>query len=356
MKRILTGCFLFLSVCSLCALPGCTSKFLKYDKPDQLQKNEEFNQAVKIEKAEEVPAPGPAEPAPVVVQPPPVLTKAKSKKVSRKKKTVTGVAHAEETPAVPTPRQPDLEDMEGFPPGKRRPLVDPYRVGEVVTHDVHYFAVSAGELKLKVEPFQQVNGRKAYTFVTELKSSSLFSKFYSVDDRVETLVDFEDLVPRVFSLHVKETGQLREARSLFDMTKMSATYWEKKVTEKSGVEEKKQQWDILAYSQNVFSAAFYMRVFKWEVGKEYAFSVADDEKNLLFKGTALRKEKLQTDLGPFDAIVIKPVITTRGVFTPVGDIFIWLSDDEHKYVLRIESKIKIGTLVSEVTKIEPGKP
>jgi hypothetical protein len=254
---------------------------------------------------------------------------------------------------APGKREPDIEDDEGF--AGRRPLKDPFHVGEVVTYDVHYFKVSAGTMKLKVDPMVNVNGKKAYNFVTELKSSSMFSSFYSVQDRVETFVDFETLVPRVFSLHVKETSQLREAQMVFDEKTLHATYWEKKVTEKSGEEEKKQSWEIQPYSQNVFSAAFYMRNFQWEVGKEISFRVADDEQNLIFKGKCLRKETLDTEMGPKRAIVIKPEVTLKGAFKPVGDIYIWLSDDDRKYVLRIESKIKIGTIVAEAISIKPGR-
>jgi hypothetical protein len=97
-------------------------------------------------------------------------------------------------------------------------------------------------------------------------------------------------------------------------------------------------------------------VFQWEVGKENAFHVADDEKNLIFRAKAVRKEHISTDAGEFDAIVIRPEIELKGKFNPVGDNYIWLSDDDRKYILRIESKIKIGTLVSEVTEIHPGAP
>lgn len=328
------------------------SSFLKYEKSEQLKTNDEFSNAVKIQSVEEAP----------VVPAVPTTTAGKADKkntakltVPRKAVKVKGKTKAAKEDAKPLVRQPDIEDTEGFAVGQRRPLVDPVGVGEVVTHAVTYMGLSAGEVKFKVEPFQIVNGRKSYTFATEIKTAGVFSNFYSVDDRVETLVDFEDLTPRAFSLHVKESGQLREARSFFDNDKLIATYWEKKVTKKSGVEEKKQSWEILPFSQNVYSAIFYMRMFKWEEGKEYSFRVADDEQNIVFKGKVVRREEIETDAGKFKAIVIKPEITVKGAFKPIGDIFFWLSDDEHKYVLRIESKIKIGTLASEAIKITPGK-
>lgn len=355
---------------------GACSSLMKYEKADELKKNEEFEQAVTIVKPSETPTPEvagtpAATPAPSVA-PTPVATPAKTKAGKGKKSTAVISSAEKKAPALKAPakkgkgaaaaavavpevtvRQPELEDSEGFQ--GRRPIVDPFRPGEEVVHDVHYFKVSAGELRLKVEPFSMVNNRKSYTYAIEIKTIGLFSNFYAVDDRVETFVDYEDMVPRVFQLHVKESGQIKEAKMFFDHNKGQATYWEKKVTKEDGEKEKKLQWDILPYSQNVYSAVYYMRNFKWEIGKEYSYRVTNDEENLVFSGKALRREVLQTKLGPMKAIVIQPNIVLKGKFKPIGENLIWLSDDDRRYILRIEAKIKIGTLISEVVSINPGK-
>lgn len=352
-------------------LVSCSSAPLKYEKAKELEVNAEFDKAVRVEevsgteasasksaKKEEIPVAVPKAtpselersltPEKTVQAPAPTPTpKAAKKHVAKVKK-----GKKVEEPVAPIRRQPEIEDDHGFQ--GRRPVKEPYRVGEVVTHDVSYLTFTAGTLKMKLEPMVNVNGRKAYNFVTEIKSYPGYSRIYSVDDRAETFVDYETLVPRTFAVHVKESGQLKEARMLFDDKTGRATFWEKKVTEKNGEEEKKQEWDILPYSQNVFSAIFYMRNFQWEPGKEIAFRVADDEQNLIFKGKCLRRETIDTELGEKQALVIKPEIILKGKFKPVGDIYIWLSDDENKYPLRIEAKIKIGSLVSEVTSITPG--
>lgn len=355
---------------ALAILSSCSSSRLKYERSDELKENQEFERAVVIVAPKdtiESPASALTEAplgAPGKTETPlPAPAKKEIKKVEMSK----GKASVKEKsgqvvappPAVVTEaaliRQPDIEDREGFGPGSRRPLVDPFRVGEEVVHNVNYFKVSAAELKFKVEPFAMVNNRKSYTFAMEIKTGALFSSFYSIDDRVETFVDYMDLVPRVFRLHVKESGQLREANMLFNTEKNLATFWEKKVTKDHGVEEKKQEWEILPYTQNVYSAIFYMRNFQWTVGKEIAFRVGNDKENLIFSGKAIRREVLSTALGPMKAIVIQPNIVLKGKFKSIGDNFIWLSDDDRKYVLRIESKIKIGTLVSEVISIKPGR-
>jgi hypothetical protein len=373
--RIFIGLLVFGSL-------GCTGKHLKYEKEDQLQQNEEFEQRVKIvevpldtgatgssaagdsggvsQGADKGPKKGEGTGArkdetKVLIE----EKKNKKAKKSKKTKQSEGPALSAGVPAAdvsPTQREPDLEDSQGFN-GQRRPLVNPFRVGEEVVHKVYYDShvvnFSAGTLSLKVDPIVEVNGRKSYQFLTSVKSSPWFSSYYAVDDIAVTLMDYDLLIPRVFTLHIKESGQLREVRSFFDFDQNKATYWEKKVTEKSGIEEKKLQWDILPYSQNVFSAIYYLRIFRWEVGREYSFRVSDEAENLVFKAKALLRETLQTELGPKVAIKIKPEFTVKGAFKPVGDIYIWISDDDRKMVLRIECKIKIGSLVSEVTSITP---
>lgn len=328
---------------------GCASKVLQYEQADKLKENQEFQNRIKIEM--------PAEPegAELQAQPEPEATSTTTTiKPAGKKAVTTTTVRVGKVTSKATRRQPELESAVGFE--GRRPVKDPFVVGEKVVHEVSYFAMNAGTITFEVKPFAQVDGHKSYNFYTGIKSASLFESFYAVDDWVTTLVDFETLNPYVYELHVKETSQLREAQALFDQKKNHVTFWEKKVTKKDGKQEKKMEWDMLPYSQNVFSAIFYLRVFQWDVGTEHQFRVAHDNENLVFKAKAIRREKISTDAGDFTALVIKPEIQLEGKFKPTGDNFIWISDDDRKLVLRIESKIKIGTLKSEIVSLRKGAP
>lgn len=367
----------------LSTLSGCGSKFLKYEKESSLKKIDEFDKKVEIVIAEEPPEEPAAETpeeAETVVQnektelkdlgqlktviktqkkttaekKTPLKRPSQKEAAAIKKAAAGSAAHAAQPTQVAkkTKRQPELETSLGF--DGRRPLVDPFHVGEKVVHSVHYFGVNAGRMVLEVKPYAQVNGKKNYHFHIGISTSKWYSGIYSVDDKVTVLMDFETLVPSIFQLHVRESAQLREARMLFEGNQ--ATYWERKVTDKNGEEEKRLNWEIEEYSQSVFSAAFYMRFFDWPLGVENAFRVADDNENLIFRGKAIRKEKLKTDVGTFNAVVVQPQIELKGKFKQVGDIFVWLSDDDRKFILKIESKIKIGTLVSELVELKKGNP
>lgn len=244
------------------------------------------------------------------------------------------------------PDKDTVEDRVGFI--KRRPIKDPFRAGEQVVLDISYFGVSAGDLTLKTNSFVLVNGRKSYHFILTLKTNNFFSKIYLVDDAAETHVDFERLLPWTFQVHVKESKKLKEMRSFFDWPKLKATYWEREVIQDESPQEKKKEWTISPWSQNVFSAVFYLRALNLEVDKKLAFRVADDEKNLVFTAVVLRRETINTDLGEFKTLVVKPQITARGVFQQTGDILFWLTDDDRKFIVKLSAKIKIGTIIGEL--------
>jgi hypothetical protein len=328
---------------------SCTARLLKHQKEAEVQSIEEFSSRVVIE---ETPDQAVVVPTPV---PAPVAKPARSARVRKARQTKSIKSEKKLTAPVILLRQPEMEGVEGFAPGERRPLVDPFRPGERVVHEVSYFAVTAGELVMEVRHFVKVNQRKHYQFFIGVKSSSLFSKFYRVDDFVLSYLDFEKMIPSAYTLHVRESGQIREARFLYDHQSQQVSFWEKKVTKNSEVQERRFEWLAEPFSQDVFSGIFYLRVFPWKVGDERAFRVAHENENLVFRGQALKREKISTRAGDFYAHVIRPSIELEGIFKPMGDILIWVSDDERRYILKIESKIRIGTLRTQVVSIEPGQ-
>ncbi len=323
---------------------ACASSIMEYDKSDDLKKNNEYEKKIKVKEL-------PPEPAPVeattiqavVVSPKGVKVKPPSKAAKFKTEvTVKDEKHL-----------PEIEDAEGFI--GRRPVVDPFHVGEKVTLALSYFNMVAGYLDLEVLPFVEVNGSRSYQYRVTAKSNSLFSKFYAVDDSATTYVDYSTMLPFDFTMSVKETKQLADIRSVFDHKKLKGNYWAKRVHKDKGPRNKELEWDIKSYSQNVISAIFYLRNFTLTVGKKLQFRVADEGKNVVFSAEVLRREEIDTEIGKLKTLVVKPTLAVDGVFKPVGDIFLWLTDDDRKHLVRIEAKIKIGTLVGKVKAIAPGR-
>lgn len=322
---------------------ACAGKILQVDRSDEVLKNDEYDSKMEVKPADQPPE--------QVVKEMSEKDLKKSKKPSKKKDAKT--TKVEKT-AVKGPRQPTLEDSEGF--DGRRPIVDPYRVGEKVTFDVSYFNINAGTINMSTKPFVTVNGKKAYHFEVSGQSNSFFSKIYAVDDTLTTYLDYEEMTPLSLQVSIKESKQLVEARTFFDWKTMKASYWQKRITKEKGERSKKIDWEILPFSQNVVSVSFYLRSFKLEPGKKHAVRIADEGKNIVFTGDVVRRETLKTPAGELKTVVVSPKISADGELKPIGDISLWFTDDDQKLLVRLESKIKIGTIVAKVRAIERGVP
>jgi hypothetical protein len=343
--RVATSLF-FISM-----LTTCAGRILQHEKAEEALRVDEFDQ--KLDVKEETAAPVEPPPAPVVKE---ISVPSTAKGTTKGKKKEKPTVEKPKPPVPPKkkgPRQPEMEDTQGFE--GRRPLKDPYRPGEKVIFDISYFNVNAGTLTMEVKSFVTVNGQKAYRFELSGRTNSFFSRIYEVDDRVTTYLSYEDMIPYSLQVSIKESGQLAEARTFFDWKAMRASYWQKRITKEKGERSKKVEWDLLPYSQNVITAPFYLRAFKLEPGKKLAFRVADEGKNIVFTGEVLRREKLKTAIGELDTIVVRPQVTADGEFKPIGEILIWLTDDDRKFFVRLESKIKIGTIVAKLRSLDKGR-
>jgi hypothetical protein len=332
-------------------LASCASLYTGFD--EKLLENKEFDKHIQVKEMpvappEAVPGAGKATPPPaplppLIAQPKKKLTKKEAKKIK-----IEEAAH----PTGPAKHLPPLEDGEGF--DGRRPLVDPFTENEKLSYSVSYFGLEAGRFTTTIGPFVQVNGRKSYHFIYDARSSSVFSMFYKVEDSAEAFMDYESLVPYSYSIKARETKQARDVKDYFNWQTMKANLWDKKLKKGEKVpQEKNLEWDLLPYSQNVFTVAFYLRTFTLSVGKKLAVRVAHDGENIIMRAKVLREEKITTSGGTFDTYVIQPQFELNGVFKPVGAIYLWLTKDEHKYLVHLESKIKIGTIVVDLEKIGP---
>lgn len=338
-------------------LNSCASKPLQYKNAKELSKIEEFDKIVKVQ---DLPTDKPVDAATgvpaVQSEEKPTETKTAEKLPEQKIVPVkpAKTKKGKKGEKVDTRRQPLIEDSEGFE--GRRPLKDPFRAGEKVTMMMTYFGVSAGDMILSTLPFKMVNGRKSYHFHVALKSSSLFSMFYLVDDWGETFVDYETLLPASLSINATETKKLLALKSVFDHATNKAFRWEREVRKDEEPRERKIEWQMQPFSQNTFSIFQYIRNFQLTPGKTLNFRLADDAKDMLVKVEVLRKEKIKTLKGEFNTVVLKPTVEVGGIFQPMGNVFFWLTDDDQKLVVRLEAEIKIGKVIGVLKEFEKGEP
>jgi len=60
---------------------------------------------------------------------------------------------------------------------------------------------------------------------------------------------------------------------------------------------------------------------------------------------------VNTKVGAFQCWKIKISVLLNNVLKPTGDMFIWLSDDSKKYIVKFDAKLKIGSLYGNLVSL-----
>jgi hypothetical protein len=56
--------------------------------------------------------------------------------------------------------------------------------------------------------------------------------------------------------------------------------------------------------------------------------------------------------GTFDCIMVQPVLQGEAIFKQQGELWVWLTDDERKIPVQMKSKVAVGSITTELIKIE----
>ncbi len=283
----------------------------------------------------------------------PVLPRELQNKFEVRDSVAPALAAKEKAAAKPTGKK---GKPEAYVIPNRRPAKDPLWPGEVAVYEVTYFGVKAGTFTVKINPYKEINGRKVYHVSADAQTSGVFNLFYEIDDHLDSYLDFEGLFSHRFHLILKETRQNRDALELYDSEKKETFYWNRWDHKERGYSESKDTFQMERFPQDSFSSLFFLRTLDLSEGKAHSWPVVSEGRGWEMVATVLRREKMDMPKrGRVQAIVVAPQTKFRGVLSQQQqESFIWLTDDDRKHVLRLEAKVKVGTVVATLKSLEPG--
>jgi hypothetical protein len=91
-----------------------------------------------------------------------------------------------------------------------------------------------------------------------------------------------------------------------------------------------------------------------EVGDSLSFDAFSGTTRYVFELKVVRRERIGTPLGEFDAFRIVPSVTYLSdgkINDEVHDTTLWVSADEHRWPLRVESAVFIGSVRIDLVKV-----
>ena len=233
---------------------------------------------------------------------------------------------------------------EKLPPPLRIVKNDAFREGEKLSYVIRYGPILAGYSSLSIPEVVEVNGHPAYHIISEAWSNKFFSRFYKVQDRVESFTDVRGIFSWKFEKHLREGSYRADQYVVYDQQNRLA------YTEKDTME-------IPLYVQDVLSAMYYVRTLTFEPGDTLYVDNHADGKVYPLAVIIHKRERIKVKAGKFDCIVVEPVLKTSGVFKQKGRLVVHFTDDERKIPVLMTSQIyvkafSLGSVVAELEKIE----
>ncbi len=213
-----------------------------------------------------------------------------------------------------------------------------FTVGEKLLFNVNYGIITAGYAEMSIPQMENVMGNSTYKVQFTVRSTPTFDFFFEVRDRYETYLDSVGIFPWRFEQHIKEGSFSRDYTAMFDQKNHKA---------KSGTEE----YDIPPHVHDIMSAFYFARTVdysKFKIGQRVNLQNFFKGKSIPLDIKYLGKQKISVKAGTFNCIIVEPMVKEGGLFKSEGRILIWLSDDERKIPVKVNTKVVIGSIDAEL--------
>jgi hypothetical protein len=205
----------------------------------------------------------------------------------------------------------------------------PFGVGERMEYEVRYGPVRVGNGSMEVAAIDTVRGRPAWHTIFRVRGGTFV---YRVDDRLDSWID------------VRTLSSLRHWQDLSEGRREVERRFEIFPDRRVYVPEGQPERPSVAAPLDDGSFLYFIRTIPLQVGREYVFDryFRPDRNPVIVR--VLRKERITVPAGTYDAIVLQPIIKTKGIFSENGQAEVWLSDDADRIMLQMKSRLSIGSL------------
>lgn len=197
------------------------------------------------------------------------------------------------------------------------------------------FTVGSGVLEATQE--------KGFIKITlRVTSSMVIATLYPVDDLIETrLLGGNYIITKI----KQREGNFVGDRGFTLFLREKSVFWADLLKQVS-VQEALPTSDVL----DILSGLYYLRNRPLQVGTSETLHIFDSNIYTSVPVEVVRRETISLPgFRRVETLLLHPLIKTEGIFKRAGDVFIWVTDDEHHVPVRVETAIKLGKVTAELT-------
>lgn len=220
--------------------------------------------------------------------------------------------------------------------------------GEKLTFRVYYHSfltgkVTAGEAKLEIKNKKSTkNDRSTFHVVGTGQSKGAFNLFFKVNDRFETFIDEQALIPWYFTRRTREGGYKKDDEVTFKQQRGIAV---------SRTAVKK----IPNNTQDILSVFYYARTLDitgMQPDDSFPLAFFLDDSVYVSKIVFLGREQVKTELGTFNCLKFKPMVIKGDIFSEPYPMELWITDDKNRLPVMVSSALIVGSAKMELVDYE----
>ena len=236
-----------------------------------------------------------------------------------------------------------------------------YHPGEALTYKVSYRAklfpnTEVATVTVRTDQVTE-EGETRYRISGHGRTLPFYNLFFSLDDRYTLLVDPATQRTEVFESDIHEGSYTFRSRYDYDWQQMQvATRWRKRQNP-----EQYKTMPLSDESMDAISLFFNMRTaaaadFSPGERRQLRMVLEDTIRSLTYRFIGRETVKVRR-LGTFRTLKFACTIgTSEGFsFTDGDEFFLWISDDDNKLPLRLESPIRVGSVRASLAEVSGTK-
>jgi hypothetical protein len=215
-----------------------------------------------------------------------------------------------------------------------------FQVGEQLTYEISWLAFTAGTAVMAVSGAGSDGDRPLAKLITTAQSRPAITKFFPVDNRVESIVDPATLLPEHLIFKRREGKKKEDIEYTFHQKEGTVTVMKNGATE---IQE------MPPGTQDVISCLYYARSeLSLQPGSSLTMNVHHDKKTHKMDVRVEAIETINSSSGKVETARVLVVMPFQGIFLNQGNIRVWFTNDDRRIPIRMKAKVIIGSIVADL--------
>lgn len=191
-----------------------------------------------------------------------------------------------------------------------------------------------------------------YKLESTARTNSVVDIFYKLRYEANSKIVAKNLMPVESTFNSKENSRYQTAKLKFKENGDIKSFYQKNKNK-----PKEVNFNPHNYTLDPFAAAFVARSLDWESGKTRVFDTYNGKSRYVISLTAIGKTTIKANGKKRKVWKISPKVQKIGSKkqAKLRDAIIYITDDEKREVLRIDSEVFVGTVKTKLVDFKPFK-